>query len=105
MRGVEWASDLKQRFGARVETVTTKNLLRLAGCIQESDLLVASDCDASHVSAAVGTGTVTLFGPTDPQLYGPYPLSDLRNQAIAAPNGDLAQLSLESVLKEIEKRI
>ncbi len=104
-QGIEWVDRLKQRFGDRFEAVTTDGLLRLVGAIQESDLVVCVDCDPAHISAAVGTETIALFGSTDPERCGPYPLSSPRNQAIKAPDGNLEQLSAAEVLKEIEKRI
>ncbi|WP_406868367.1 glycosyltransferase family 9 protein [Paraburkholderia fungorum] len=34
---------------------------------------VGPDTLASHVSAATGTRTITLFGPTNPVRWGPWP--------------------------------
>ncbi|MDX1764300.1 MAG: glycosyltransferase family 9 protein, partial [bacterium] len=48
------------------------NLLELAALLQESDLMVTNDTGPMHLSAAVGTPVVALFGPTRPSRYGPY---------------------------------
>ncbi len=47
------------------------DLLELADLLGRVDLLVATDNGARHVAAAVGTPTVTLFGPTDPAGWNP----------------------------------
>lgn len=44
----------------------------LAYLYKLSDLLITTDSGPMHVSAAVGTPTVALFGPTDPARTGPY---------------------------------
>jgi ADP-heptose:LPS heptosyltransferase len=33
------------------------------------DLVISSDTGIAHISSAVGTRTVTLFGPTDPTRF------------------------------------
>jgi 3-deoxy-D-manno-octulosonic-acid transferase/heptosyltransferase-1 len=37
-----------------------------------STLVITTDSGPMHISAAVGTPTVALFGPTDPARTGPY---------------------------------
>ena len=103
--GLAWADRLKERWGERVQKVGASNFLRMAGCLQESDVMVANDCDALQIGAAVGIGTIGLFGPSDPSLLGPYPSSNPKNRVLQAPDGDLARLRVEDVLEEIEKRI
>ena len=44
---------------------------QLAGFLRESDLFVGADSGPLHVAAAVGTKTVAIFGPKDPQVYAP----------------------------------
>jgi lipopolysaccharide heptosyltransferase II len=43
----------------------------LAAVCAEADLYVGNDSGVSHLAAAVGTPTVTVFGPTSPALYRP----------------------------------
>jgi heptosyltransferase-2 len=38
----------------------------------EVDLLVSNDMGLAHISAAVGTRTLVIFGPTDPETTRPY---------------------------------
>ena len=45
----------------------------------------------------MGFKTIGLFGPTDPRLFGPYPLKSPTNYAIQAPVGDLNLLSAKEV--------
>ncbi len=47
------------------------DLLALADLLGRLDLVVATDNGGRHVAAAVGTPTVTLFGPTDPAGWNP----------------------------------
>lgn len=44
----------------------------LAYLYELSDIIITTDSGPMHVSAAVGTPTVALFGPTDPARTGPY---------------------------------
>jgi ADP-heptose:LPS heptosyltransferase len=38
----------------------------------QADVVVIPDSGPMHLAAAVGTPVVALFGPTDPDLTGPY---------------------------------
>lgn len=44
--------------------------------ISKLDILITNDSGPMHVGAAVGTPIVALFGPGDPQLFGPYTSPD-----------------------------
>lgn len=46
-----------------------KELVALLKCV---NLLVTNDTGPMHIAAAVGTPTVAIFGPTDPDRTGPY---------------------------------
>jgi ADP-heptose:LPS heptosyltransferase len=47
------------------------DLPTLAALLAELDLLITSDTGPMHLSAAMGTPVVALFGPSDPRRYGP----------------------------------
>lgn len=47
-------------------------LAEAVAVLAESDLLVSNDMGLAHVSAAVGTRTLTIFGPTDPSTTRPW---------------------------------
>ncbi len=47
-------------------------LEELAAIFHRAALVVTNDTGPMHLASAVGTPVVTLFGPTQPQLTGPY---------------------------------
>ena len=49
------------------------NLKELAAVINESKLLICNDGGPLHMAAALGVKTVSVFGPVDEAVYGPYP--------------------------------
>lgn len=102
---VDWANRLKADFRDRINVFRSNDPLKIAGCVQESALLIANDSDVTHIGAAVGVPTVALFGPTDGNKLGPYPLSEARNCAINASGGDLSTLTVRKVLEEVERRL
>lgn len=48
------------------------NLKQLAAFMERCWLVVSNDSGPMHISVAVGTPTVGIFGPTDPKLQGPW---------------------------------
>ena len=50
-----------------------------------------------RIAAAVGTATLSLFGPTDPTLWAPRRET---SRVLVAPMRDLNQLSVERVVEE-----
>lgn len=43
----------------------------LAAIIKRSNLFVGNDSGITHLAAAVGTPAISIFGPTDPWIWGP----------------------------------
>ncbi|ADQ15544.1 lipopolysaccharide heptosyltransferase II [Halanaerobium hydrogeniformans] len=47
------------------------SLLELAAVCKKANLIISGDTGPVHVAAAVGTNTVTIFGPSDEEKYAP----------------------------------
>jgi lipopolysaccharide heptosyltransferase II len=45
---------------------------QLAAILRKADLFIGNDSGPMHLAAACGTKVIGLFGPTSPQLFGPY---------------------------------
>ncbi len=78
-------------------------LEELPALVGAARLVVANDSGPMHLAAAMGTGLIALFGPTDPKLYGPYPLTSPRHHVIQAEGGNLASLSPQSLLQYVHR--
>jgi heptosyltransferase-3 len=50
----------------------------LATLLARAHLYVGPDTSVTHLAAAAGCPTVALYGPTDPRLWGPWPVGGLR---------------------------
>ncbi len=70
--------------------------LDLAAVLERIALLVGNDSGPGHLAAALGVPTISLFGPTDPSIWQPRSFSA---RIIRAPDGQLAALAVDSVLK------
>jgi heptosyltransferase-3 len=56
----------------RIEgAVRIDNLYELACWLAKARLYVGNDSGITHLAAAVGTPVIVLFGPTDPEVWGP----------------------------------
>ena len=49
----------------------------LAALLGRARIYVGPDTSVTHLAAATGCPTVALFGPTDPRLWGPWPVGGL----------------------------
>ncbi|GAG37535.1 unnamed protein product, partial [marine sediment metagenome] len=45
----------------------------MAALMSKCDCVVCNDSGPLHVAVAIGTKTVSIFGPSDQNVYGPYP--------------------------------
>lgn len=44
------------------------------GLIKRCDLVITNDGGPLHMAVGVGTKTISIFGPVDEKIYGPYPI-------------------------------
>jgi heptosyltransferase-1 len=73
------------------------SLVSLPALILQCDWVISNDSGPMHLAAALGINTMGIFGPTDPQLYGPYPLNSPTNVVVQAPAGNLKLLQAKEV--------
>ncbi|MBF0331524.1 MAG: lipopolysaccharide heptosyltransferase II [Candidatus Omnitrophica bacterium] len=52
------------------------SVLQSAALMRQARCVVVNDGGPLHMAVACGASTVSIFGPVDPAVYGPYPASD-----------------------------
>jgi len=50
---------------------------QLAGLLSKARVYIGPDTSVTHLAAASGCPTVALYGPTDPRLWGPWPVGGM----------------------------
>jgi ADP-heptose:LPS heptosyltransferase len=70
-RGVEKGMD-----GSPLAVINDLDLGEYAALLASCDQVLCNDGGALHLAVAAGTGTVSIFGPVDDIVYGPFPRSD-----------------------------
>jgi heptosyltransferase-3 len=71
-----------ERDVARLDGVLTWP--ELSATIGAARIYVGPDTAVTHLAAATGTPTVALYGPTDPRIWGPWPVGGLARPWAAA---------------------
>lgn len=91
-------------------------MLELASILQQVSLVICNDSGPMHLSVAVQTPVLALFGPTDPKKTGPYgtqhhvlqanmACSPCRNRTCHKKNWCMNEITVEQVENEIQKMI
>jgi ADP-heptose:LPS heptosyltransferase len=102
-RKVIWAGNnlvsYRGRFpeGQFLNLTGNTSLGSLAALVRRADWVICNDSGPLHLAAALGVKTLGIFGPTDPRLFGPYPLNSPTNHVVQAPVGDLRLLTSRDV--------
>jgi len=90
-------------------------LQQLGALLKRCSIIVTNDSGPMHVAAAVGTPVLGIYGPTNPQLQGPYGTHHLtvRNETLdclgcnltKCPIGHpcMLELSVETVMKSVDQ--
>lgn len=79
------------------------SLVSLPALIKRADWVISNDSGPMHLAAALGVRVVGIFGPTDPRLFGPYPLTAPTHVVVQAPVGDLKLLTAKDVYARFVK--
>jgi heptosyltransferase-3 len=56
----------------------------IAALLSRAALFIGPDTSVTHLAAASGCPTIALYGPTDPRLWGPWPIGGLKQPWLAA---------------------
>jgi heptosyltransferase-3 len=89
------AQQLKESWAKRpVCFAQNLPLPQVAAVLEQCAVFIGHDSGISHLAAAVGTPSLLLFGPTDPEIWAP---ANERVKTIRAPKNDLQQLSVATV--------
>jgi len=68
----EFAQAVFQNISYGSTLLDVLSLRQLAAVLNRLSVYVANDCGAMHLSIAVGTKTLGIFGPSQPEIWFPY---------------------------------
>lgn len=83
-----------QKFPNTIDLIAQINIQQLVSLFNTAQLFVTGDTGPQHVACASNVPLIALFGPTDPQETGPFPLTSTRR---FISKQDLAEISAEEV--------
>jgi heptosyltransferase-3 len=84
-----------------LRTLLNASLPNLCQALNDCALFIGHDTGVTHLAAAVGTPTVALFGPTNPNLWAP--LGE-HVSIVRSPNNLMAYISVDAAVGEICRR-
>jgi len=93
-----WVTGLLEHFND-LKVVMPEDLGKSAAMIAGANLLVCTDSAPMHLSAAVGTYTVALFGAT--QMHKLLPPGNDKLIGVQSPTGRMADIQPKDVLSQI----
>lgn len=77
-------------------------LLEAAAILARATVFVGNDSGLGHLASAVGTATLTLFGPGQPERYRPW---GEHARWLTSPENDLNRLSVEEVAETVRAMV
>jgi ADP-heptose:LPS heptosyltransferase len=93
---------IEQRARRPVRRVAT-TLDKVAALLEQSSLAVGVDTGLLHIAAAVGTHWLGIFGPTNPDVTGPYDRRIGRGLVAPFPRGESCRTCWKSFKYEDDK--
>ena len=97
------ASEMERRTGMRLRNmVGTTNFNQLIEVLQRVKIVIGSDTGLMHIAAAIGTPTLTVFGPNPASKWGhEYP----PHMIIEADGGDISRVTTCGILKVLTQSL
>lgn len=72
-KDLEWAKTFEEQMNKDWIFINQPSIRGLMAFIEAADVLISNDAGPMHVGPAVGTPTLGIFGPGDPEIWFPYP--------------------------------
>ncbi len=66
------AEEISRLMNGKSTLAPATSIVEMAAMISECDALIANDSGPMHISTALATPALSLHGPTDPKLQGPF---------------------------------
>ncbi len=79
------------------------SVVSLPALIARASLVISNESGPMHLAAALQVPLLAIFGPADPQVFGPYPLRAPTHHIVQAPLGDVRLLTVKEVLGRFRK--
>jgi 3-deoxy-D-manno-octulosonic-acid transferase/heptosyltransferase-1 len=80
----------------------TRSILDLAELIRRARIFIGCDSGPLHLSSAVSTPSVALFGPKDPLTYGPYnPIHRVVYKSSPESSGSMEAITVEDAYQAV----
>ena len=68
----ELVTSVVEKCRFRVKTPECLGIRRLTALLSVIDVFISNDCGPMHIAPAVGTKTIGIFGPGEPEIWFPY---------------------------------
>jgi heptosyltransferase-2 len=93
------ARELQELMTQAAVVLPKTTLQQSAACIKRCSLFVSNDSGPMHIAAALDVPTLGIFGPTNPQLQGPFGPNNLwvRNEAVPCLGCNLTACTIGNV--------
>jgi heptosyltransferase-3 len=92
-------NDFRARCGIRrLRILFNASLAELCQALNQCTVFVGHDTGVTHLAAAVGTPTVALFGPTNPDVWAPL---GTHVRVVQSPDGRMASIRVEETYRRV----
>ncbi|MFQ5961494.1 MAG: lipopolysaccharide heptosyltransferase I [Candidatus Methylomirabilales bacterium] len=86
---------LTQGLDGRAIAISTTSVPELAAFLRRTHLVVGNDTGPLHLAAALGIPTIGLYGPTRPEVNGPY---GAQVRVVRSPTERIEDITVDTVL-------
>lgn len=82
------------------------NLLQFAALMNKADLVIGNDSGPMHLASYLDRPCVVIFGPTDPQKYGPWGTRGqyVGDASACRPDRSVPNIAVDEVIARIESK-